>query len=80
MGDKFKLPSQTMLPLVVHLVDGDILVFWSSVNSRHKWASILRSVQVPVYPGRQQIYLKMTMENCFSLAIFESLVPATVVS
>jgi hypothetical protein len=70
----FKLPKATMRPFALHLVDGNMLLFWASENSFPFWVDALRSVQIP-HLLDQKILLSYVPTTCFAMSVFHSLLP-----
>ena len=71
----FKMPSQTMKPFALHLIDGNVIVFWASLNSYQAWTNAFKSLLVEPTEGQQEILIKTKNENVFTVSIFLSLVP-----
>ena len=64
-----------MRPFALHLIDGDILVLWSSLKSFDKWISAFKRAQITAPDGFQKVLLKIKTENAFSMCVFMSLAP-----
>ena len=79
----FSVPCDRTHAIALHLIDGEILLFWASVKREYgKWVRAFQHLQIAppdateaAEPERKLVELRITPSNCFAISVFKGLLP-----
>ena len=79
----FSVPCNRTHAIALHLIDGEILIFWASVKREYgKWVRAFQHLQIATQDAtkaaeleRKIIELKISPSNCFAISLFKGLLP-----